>query len=88
LDLIAIDRIRTDADFEAVEIRGIVASRNHDPAAGLKMANREVENRCRAKTDVDNIHAGGSDSLAYDIMIALRAQTAIAAQGHLPDVSA
>jgi hypothetical protein len=88
LDLLAVDRIGADADLEAVEVRRVVASRNHDTAVGLKMANGEIKHGCGAKTDVDNIHTGGSDSPADDIMIGLRAETAIPAQSHLPDAMA
>ena len=85
LDLIAVDRIRADADFEAVEIRRVMASCDHDAAIGLKMANGEIEHGSGAKSDVDHIHTGGSDTPADDLMIRLRAETAIPSQGHLPD---
>ncbi len=86
LDLLSVDRIRTDADFEAVEVRRIMASRNHDAAVHPEMADREIEHRGGAQADIGHIDTGGHDSSADGILIGFRTETTVPAQGHLPDI--
>ena len=78
LDVLAIDRIRSNADLEAVEVRRIVASRNHDAAVDPEVADREIEHRGSAQADIDDIHTSSHDTSADGILIGLRAETAVA----------
>ena len=63
LDLRSEDRAVADADFEAVEFRRIMTSRDHDAAADTQVTDGKIKHGGGAKPDVDGIDSRGVEPL-------------------------
>src|SRR5262249_55504907 len=81
LDVVAVQRLRSEAELEAVVVRRVVAAGHLHPTAQLPMEDGEVEQRRRAHPDVDHVDAGGADAVAERGGVGLGGQPAVAAHG-------
>src|SRR5471032_2036416 len=81
-DVGAKERLLAHHHLEAVEIRWIVRTGDHDPAVRLEMPNREVEHRRGGQADSHHVDAGRGQAVDAGLGKLGRAQPAIVPQRH------
>jgi len=85
LDLVAVNRVGTDADLEPVEVGRVVASRDHDASSRLQVPDGEVQDRRGAGSDVDDVDTRGEETFLQAGRKGGGAEAAVPAEGHRPD---
>ena len=85
LNLLAVDGALADHHLEAVVIARVVAGGDHHAAVGRKVEHRKIEHRGGHHADVHDVAAGGQQTLAEQVAVAVGAQAAVAAQSDALD---
>ncbi len=62
-DAVAEQRFTGNHDLQAVVLRWIVTSRHHHSASGFEIMGGVIKHRCRHLADIDDITAGGANTL-------------------------
>ena len=78
-DVVAVERIVADHEFEAVLIGRIVRARDHDAAVGFERINRVIEHWSRAEADAHDLHAALLEAFDQRRLERWRTQPAVSA---------
>ena len=84
LDLLAVERLLTEAHLEAVVVGGVVAPRHLDATLEAPVEKREVHEGRGADTEVDDGEPGRHQTLGEGGGVAIRGEAAVPADAHPP----
>src|SRR5262249_21682197 len=87
LNLLAIQGVLANTEFEAVILRRIVARRHFYPAIDVEMKQRKIEERPGTDTDIVNVEPGRCQACNDGLCVTIRGYTAIASHGDPPATS-